>query len=159
MAAASSMKTQVIQTLMLTPYPRSAGASSQRTPRRTPSQQRHNIPTNLESLRLSATMTTTTLSCLVHPREKVLRNRMANPRANKTHHHQRRRRRNFGSSGLSSPRHEPTQLRRSHWRRNASLPDLAGALIDFVRVSILSYLILTAARGPGGRNLTLDLER
>ena len=43
------------------------------------------IPTNLETLLLSTT--TTTLSCLVHPRPKHLRDCMTNPRASETHHH------------------------------------------------------------------------
>ena len=109
MAAASSTKMEGIRTSILTLYPRSAGGPSQRSPHRAIFQHYHNIPTNLEILPLLSTMTTT-LSCLVHPRPKVLRDRMVNPRASETHHHhqnrlQKRRRRKFECSKLSWPRH------------------------------------------------------
>jgi hypothetical protein len=147
MTAASSTKIQGIRTSMLTLFPRSAGALSQRSPHRTPFQHPHSIPTNLELEALLLSTTTTTLSCLVHPRLKVLRDRMANPRASETHHHhhqnrlQKQRRRKFGCSKLSWPRHGLTPRQLFHWRRSVSRPDLAGALIDFVRVGILLYFL------------------
>jgi hypothetical protein len=95
---------------------------------------------NFETLLLSAT--TRTLSCRVHPGAVVLRDRLASPRPNGNRHRKRKqrrsaeRRRKFGSSRLNSPKHGPTPPRPLHWQRSASLPDLAGALIDFVHVGI-----------------------
>lgn len=134
MAAVSSMKIQEIRTSMPTLYLRSAGAPSQRSPHRTPFQHRHSFPINLETLLLS---TMTTLSCSVHPRTKVLKDRMANPRASETHRLQKQRQRKFASSRLSWPRHGLTPQQLLHWRRSVSRPDLAGASIVFVRVGIL----------------------
>lgn len=139
MTVASSMEMQEILTSILTPYPRSAGASNLLTPHRTLSQRGHNILSNFEKLLLYATRT---LSCQVHHGAVVPRERLASPRPNENHHRkgrQRRsadRRRKFGSSRLSLPRHGPTPPRPLRWQRSASLPDLAGALIDFVHVSI-----------------------
>jgi hypothetical protein len=63
-----------------------------------------------------------------------------------THRHQNRlqkqqRRQKLGCSKLNWPRHELTPQQLLRWRRSVSRPDLAGALIDFVRVSILLYLL------------------
>jgi hypothetical protein len=131
MAAASSTKMQGIRTSILALYPRSGGAPSQRSPHRAPFQHHHNILTNLGTLLLLLSTTTTTLSCLVHPRRKVLRDRMANPRASETHQHQnrlqKRRQRKFGCSKLSWPRRGLTPQQSLHWRRSVSRPDLAGA--------------------------------
>ena len=143
MAAASYTEIQGIRTSMLALYPRSAGAPSQRSHHRARFQHYHSIPTNQETLLLL--YTTTTLSCPVPPRPKVLRNRMANPRASETHHHHRnrpqehQRRQKLGRSKLNWPRHEPALQQLLRWRRNVSRLDLAGALIDFVRVSIPLY--------------------
>ena len=141
MTAGSSTKMQGIRTSILTLYPPSAGGPSQRLPHRAPFQHYHSIPTDLETLLLSTA--TTTLSRLVHPRPKVLRDRMANPRASVTYHHQNRlqkqRRRKFGCSKLSWPRPELTPQQLLHWRQSVSRPDLAEASIDFVRVGIFLY--------------------
>jgi hypothetical protein len=142
MAAASSTTIQGIRTSILTLYPRSAGGLSQQSPHRAQFQHYHSIPTNLETLLLLLS-TTTTLSCLVHPRPKVLRDRMANPRASEIHHRQNRlqklRQRKFGFLKLSWPRHGLTPQQLLLWRQSVSRPDLAGALIDFVIVGILLY--------------------
>ena len=134
MAAVSSMKIQEIWTSMSTRYPRSAGAPSQRSPHRTPFQQYHSFHTSIETLLLS---TMTTLSCLAHPRTKMLKDCMTNLRGGETHRLRKRRRRKFGSSRLSWPKHGLTPQQLLHWRRSVSRPDLAGASIAFVRVGIL----------------------
>ena len=143
MAAASSTTIQGIRTSIPIHYPRSAGASSQRSPHRAPIQHYRGIPTDLETLLLSTK--TMTQSCLVHPRPKVLRDRMANPRASETYHHQNRlqklRRRKFGFLKLSWPGHGLTPPPPFHWRRSVSHPDLAGASIAFVLVGILLYFL------------------
>jgi len=152
MAVASSTKMQGIRTSILTLYLRSAGAPSRRPPHRAPFLHYPSIPTNLVTL----LFTTTTLSCLVHPGTKVLRERMANPRASETHHHQNRRqnqrRWKFGSSRLSWPRHGLTRQQLLHWRWSVSRLDLAGVSIDFARVSILLYY-----KWEEGRNLNIQL--
>ena len=152
MAAASSTKMQGIQTSTLTLHLRSAGAPSQRPPHRAPFQHYHNIPINLETL-LHLSMTTTP-SCSVHPRPKLLRDRMVNPQASETHRlhlHQNRlqkqRRRKFGRSRLSWPRHGLTPQQLLHWRQSVSRPDLAGVLIDFVRVGNEFCWLLQNQRG------------
>src|SRR5258707_930791 len=88
MAAASSTKMQWIRTSIQALYPQSADALSQRTPRRTPYQYRHIVLTDLATLLLSVTVTTMTLSCLIHPRAKVHRDYIANLRASGNHHRQ-----------------------------------------------------------------------
>ena len=140
MAATSSTEMQEILTSILTPYPRSAGASNLLTPHRAPSQRGHNILSNFEDPLLSAT--TRTLSFQVHRGAVVLRESLASPRPSENHHRRRKqrrsaeRRRKFGSSRLNLPRQGQTPPRPLHWQRSASPPDLAGALIDFVHVGI-----------------------
>jgi hypothetical protein len=160
MAAGSSTKMQGIRTSIPIHYPRSAGGPTQRLPHRAPFQHYHSIPTSIKTLLLSTT--TTTLSCLVHLRPKVLIDRMVNPRASETHHHQNRlqkqRRRKFGCSKLSWPRHGLTPRQLLHWRRSVSRSDLAGALIDYVRVGILLYFFYADCfKWEEGRNLNINV--
>lgn len=126
----------------MTLNPPSAGAPSRRSPHHAPFQRHHSILANFEALLLQ--FTTTTLSCLVHLRPKAPRDHMINPRGSETHRRQNRPRkeqqRKFGCSKPSWPRHVLTPLQLLRLRRSVSRPDLAGALIDFVRVSILLYI-------------------
>jgi hypothetical protein len=70
---------------------------------------------------------------------------MVNLRASETHQHQnrlqKRRRRKFGFSKLSWPKHGLTPQQLLHWQQSVSRPDLVGALIVFVRVSIRLYFL------------------
>jgi hypothetical protein len=146
MAAASSTRMQGIRTSILILYPRSAGAPIQRLPHRAPFQHHHSFPTNLETLLLSTT--TTTQTYLVNPWPKVLRDRMAIPRASETYHRQNRlqkqRRRKFGCSKLSWPRPglTPQQLLQRE-------PSGRGGSVDRLRSRGYSFVIfmLTATNG------------